>query len=236
MGRVVCIAPRLDLMSDLAGASFAKVAANILDSRGVDIVLTHLQNEYPRIDILVILPLIDALGPAVEMGKYSPEGWEVSGAEDLAGFVYRANFLAPLRLAQRVTKLMMANRIKGTVSFVGSVLGDVATPWNALFSSSMAALHALAGSLRLEVAPYQIKVLLLKMGYNKSMVLNNNMSTFQLPSANVYKDIENHIFYQAVWDREEVASRAKIFANLAVQTTLNRHFGVHHFIATILAP
>ncbi|KAJ9056453.1 NADPH-dependent 1-acyl dihydroxyacetone phosphate reductase [Entomophthora muscae] len=233
--RVVCIAPHLDMMEELVGSSFDKVASNLLDPRGIDIITEHLQKNYPRIDILMIPPSIDALGPVVEVGNYSG-GWRESCNEDIAGLVYRANLLAPLCLAQNITKLLMANKMKGTVSFIGSVLGDVATPWNALFSSSMAALHALADSLRLEVAPYRIKVLLLKMGYDKSMVVNNNLPTLHFPQTSVYKSVENHVFYRAVWNKEEVESRAKIFANVAVQTTLNRHLGVHYLIESLLAP
>lgn len=55
-------------------------------------------------------------------------------------------------------------------------------------------------------------------------------------AASAYKSVENHVYFRAIWNREEVESRGKVFANVAVQTTLNRHLGVHYLMETLLAP
>lgn len=235
--KIICIAPRLELLSELEGDKFDKVASNLLLPKALDQVISYIQAKYSRIDIVMIPPSVDALGPAIEIGRsevLDPAAQDAS--EDVASMVYNANVIVPLSLAQRVSRLMMANNIKGTISFVGSILGDVPTPWNALFSSSMAALHSLANSLRLEVSPYQIRVLLFKMGYDKSMVINNNLHNLQTPYNSVYRSVENHVAYRAVWNRQEIESRGKVFASVAVCTTLNRHHGAHYILELALSP
>lgn len=235
--RIVCIAPQLELLSELQGDKFDKIAANLQVPKALDQVISYIQAKYPCIDIVMIPPSVDALGPAIELGRSDNQDLDAQGSsEDVASMVYSANVLAPLSLAQRVARLMMANNIKGTISFVGSILGDVPTPWNALFSSSMAALHSLANSLRLEVSPYQIRVLLFKMGYDKSMVINNNLHNLQSPYNSAYKSVENHVAYRAVWNRQEIESRGKVFASVAVHTTLNRHHGAHYILELALSP
>lgn len=47
---------------------------------------------------------------------------------------------------------------------VGSIVGDLTTPWGGIYSASKAALHSLTDALRLELRPFNIDVVIVKPG------------------------------------------------------------------------
>ncbi len=78
--------------------------------------------------------------------------------------LFDLNLFAPLSLAQAVIP-HMRRQGSGTIVNVGSIAGHVALPWMPLYSASKSALGALTESLRMELKPDGIHVMLVCPGY-----------------------------------------------------------------------
>ncbi len=119
--------------------------------RGVEQALAHLGG----IDILVHCAGM-GIGGAVE---------EVSAGELLHQI--DVNTLGFVRVAQQVLPLMRVQR-RGLLLPIGSVAGFISIPFQSSYSASKFALEALVEALRLEIAPFGIRVCLVEPGDTKT--------------------------------------------------------------------
>ncbi len=76
---------------------------------------------------------------------------------------FHTNVFAPLELVRQFVPPMI-KKGKGTVVNIGSVSGVLTTPFSGAYCASKAALHALSDALRLELAPFGIKVITVQPG------------------------------------------------------------------------
>jgi uncharacterized protein len=77
--------------------------------------------------------------------------------------MYRANSLAPARIAHALLPDMVAKK-RGGLIFTGSIEGDAVFPWSAGYAASKAFLHSLVMALWYEVKGSGVDVLLLAPG------------------------------------------------------------------------
>jgi len=82
------------------------------------------------------------------------------------------NFFGTAYMTQAVAPHMM-NARSGVIVNIGSMVGDVPTPFSGVYSASKAAVHAYSTSLRMELAPWGIKVVIAKLGGVKSSISSN---------------------------------------------------------------
>jgi NAD(P)-dependent dehydrogenase (short-subunit alcohol dehydrogenase family) len=120
--------------------------------------------------------------------------------------VLETNFFSPLRLAQRVLPEMRRRR-HGRIINMSSISGKVAIPVMGPYAASKYALEAASDSMRLELYPFGIHVVLIEPGYIHT---NMNRNARELSSAyakgaerSPYKEI-----YQAFLDRWEKTRKA----------------------------
>jgi 1-acylglycerone phosphate reductase len=117
------------------------------------------------------------------------------------------NLFGTIRLVNAVVP-RMATRGQGLVIAVGSILGELGTPFSGLYNTSKAALHSYIETLSLECKPLGVKVMLVSPGSVRSNIivvcslflpstaLNTNCSdveqnqkkTFALHEQSLYKD------------------------------------------------
>jgi short-subunit dehydrogenase len=64
----------------------------------------------------------------------------------------------------------MAKRQHGTVVAIGSILGEMATPFQGFYNASKAALHSYTDTLRMECRPLKLKIVLVAPGAIKSNI------------------------------------------------------------------
>ncbi len=100
-----------------------------------------------------------------------------SGPDPETRALFDLNFFAPLALAQAAIPVFRKQR-SGMIVNVGSIAGDVPLPWMPLYSASKAALASLTRSLRTELAPDGIAVLLVSPGY---VLTDFHQHSFGLP-------------------------------------------------------
>lgn len=102
---------------------------------------------------------VDALVHNAGFGVFGPV--EEVDAEAVAR-QFEVNLFGPLRLTRRLLPGLRARR--GRIVFVGSLAGRFALPFQAHYSASKAALAAVSDALRLELAPFGVRVSLVEPG------------------------------------------------------------------------
>ncbi|KAJ1818836.1 hypothetical protein LPJ60_004105 [Coemansia sp. RSA 2675] len=114
-----------------------------------------------RIDVLVNNAGVLCAGPTVEA--------PLSRVEE----VFDTNVIGLARLCSAVAPVMMDRR-RGTIVNVGSVSGYVATPWVGFYAASKAAAHAYSDALRMELAPFGVRVVVVAPGSIRSNLVANH--------------------------------------------------------------
>ena len=77
---------------------------------------------------------------------------------------FETNFFAPLALTQAVVRKMVEEKRPGKVVFTSSIGGLMAVPYGGPYATTKHALEALAGSMKVELAPFGIQVQLINPG------------------------------------------------------------------------
>ena len=110
---------------------------------------------------------------------------------------FETNVFAPLQLVRAVAPEMIA-RGCGTIINIGSVSGDVITPFSGTYSASKSAFNAFSDTLRIELAPLGVAVMTVKPGAIRSRFADNAYKVLErtLPENSFYRSIE-----AALWKR-----------------------------------
>ena len=139
----------------LAGAGFTARQLDVNDGAA----LAHLADELQSLDILINNAGYGAMGPLLDGGVEAMRQQFETNVFAVVG-VTRALF-APLR------------RGRGLVVNIGSVSGVLVTPFAGAYCASKAAVHALSDALRLELAPFGIRVMEVQPGAIASQFASN---------------------------------------------------------------
>ena len=120
-------------------------------------------------------------------------GWGLWGCvEDVSVDEFRAqfetNFFSIIRLIQEVTPTMRKQG-SGTIVNVSSVAGRIGFPASPAYISSKFALEGLSESLRLEMAPFGVNVVIIEPGVIKTNFLNPMKLAKRSESDTAYRDI-----------------------------------------------
>lgn len=81
---------------------------------------------------------------------------------------FEANFFSIIHLTQTFTPLLISS--KGLILNVGSVAAIVPYVFGSVYNASKAALHAFSNTLRLELEPFGVRVLVVVTGGVKSRI------------------------------------------------------------------
>ncbi len=88
---------------------------------------------------------------------------------------FEANFFSAVRMIKAVLPGMLAQR-GGTIINVSSVLGRLGTPFNGAYAASKFALEGLSESLRTELWPFGVRVVVLEPGLFRTEIQRNQVS------------------------------------------------------------
>jgi NAD(P)-dependent dehydrogenase (short-subunit alcohol dehydrogenase family) len=155
---------------------------DVCDDASVNACVCEIERRTGPVDILINNAGI-AIGAAIE---------EIS-LGDLRK-QYETNIFGVLRVTQRVLPLMRQRR-RGRIINMSSIAGKISSPILGPYSSSKHALEAISDSLRLELYPFGIFVVLLEPGYIETSM---NRTASELSSA--YVEGAEHSPFRAVYE------------------------------------
>jgi len=146
------------------------------DENSVKTAIQKILEQKQRIDVLV-----------------NNAGWGLWGCvEDVSVDEFRAqfetNFFSIIRLIQKVGPTMRKQG-SGTIVNVSSVVGRIGFPASPAYISSKFALEGLSESLRFELAPFGVNVVIIEPGVIKTNFMKNMRMAEKSESDTVYRDI-----------------------------------------------
>lgn len=184
-----------------------RTAVHLLDGRGLDFLINNAGKSISphRDGPLFISHTDDGIGsvrPAIEI--------DISEAKEVFG----SNIIGVMDMTQTFfPELLLA---RGTIVNVGSVAGHMPLPFHAVYSATKAALYAYSDCMRVELAPFGIKVVYIQTG---NVSTNLVRSRTALNEDSIFMPIEEEFL-----KRQDVAATTGMepleFAKLGVQRLL----------------
>ncbi|ASP39414.1 short-chain dehydrogenase [Bacterioplanes sanyensis] len=124
----------------------------------------EISRRHGKLDYLINNAGFAAMGPLMELSTEQLERQ------------FHTNVYAPVRLTQALLpSLKAANNAK--VINIGSVSGILTTPFSGAYCASKAALHSVSDALRLELAPWNIRVITVQPGAIESSFGDNSLAS-----------------------------------------------------------
>ncbi len=158
-GRVLATARRADrlasLVAEAPAGSIITEAGDVTDSDFRGRLCAVAVERLGGLDVCASVAGSGAVGPFRELSSATLDR------------VMAVNFLAPADLVRRCLPLLAAGTDPAIV-LVGSILGHHPLPWHGEYCAAKAALRSLATTLRTELAPLGIDVLLASLGPTQS--------------------------------------------------------------------
>lgn len=133
---------------------------------------------------------------------------------DDARACFETNFFGLMAIVQSFTPLLIES--KGLILNIGSVAAIVPYVFGSVYNASKAALHAYSNTLRLELQPYDVRVLVVVTGGVQSNIARTKRT---LPEGSLYLGIEEG-FEQRVSHSQDGAMSNEAYANGVVNEAL----------------
>lgn len=144
-------ARRVDRMQGLESAGMHTLAMDVTDDASVTAAVEQIIAETGRIDVLV------------NNAGYGSYGSIEDTPLDEARHQFEVNIFGAMNLTQKVLPHMRAQR-SGTIINISSMGGKMYTPLGGWYHATKFALEALSDSLRMEVEPFGIDVVIIEPG------------------------------------------------------------------------
>ncbi len=139
------------------------------------------------------------------------------------GRLYRAgldvNLWGAIAVTQAFSPLEIAAGRGGSIVNISSVAGCIPTPWSSVYSASKAALTLVGEALRLEMAPFGIKVVTVVTGTVGSRLLLNAPEV-RLPPTSPYLAVEKNVIARRTGEDTGRGMKAKKYVAKAVNDVL----------------
>ncbi|PQE10300.1 hypothetical protein CJF32_00000857 [Rutstroemia sp. NJR-2017a WRK4] len=140
--------------------------------------------------------------------------------------LFDLNVFAVVSVTQAFSPLLIAS--KGTILNIGSILGIAPMYWQGYYNASKAAIAMLTNQLRLELAPFDVKVILEITGGVKTKFFDNQPSV-TLPESSVYAPAKEIVEKAASGANvEKNAVDRMVYAEKVIGNVLKKNPQTHH--------
>jgi NAD(P)-dependent dehydrogenase (short-subunit alcohol dehydrogenase family) len=177
---VYATARRRESLAPLEAQGIRTLALDVNDDASIAAALATVKQEAGHLDMLVNNAGFSQVGAVIDLTR-----------EDLRR-QYETNVIAPVVVAGQAVPLLRAAVAKnGTavVVNVGSIVGLFTTPFAGAYCSSKSAVHSLTDALRMELAPFGIRVVKLQPGGVRSSFGQHAEAAVRLPEDSIYQPI-----------------------------------------------
>jgi NAD(P)-dependent dehydrogenase (short-subunit alcohol dehydrogenase family) len=171
--RPFATARRLEALADLGAEGIEGLRLDVCDSDSIAAAVDTVVARAGRVDVLINNAGTTVFGPIVETPI------------EKVRTVFETNVLGLLAVTQAVFP-GMADRRRGRLVNIGSIVGLVPTPFAAAYCASKSAVHALSDALRMEAKPFGIDVVVVQPGGVKSSIADTgarDIDRFRSPSS-----------------------------------------------------
>jgi len=182
--RVYATARRSDALISLADKGLETLLLDVNNDTSIAAVMARIKSDVGHLDMLINNAGFSQVGAVIDLTR-----------EDLRN-QYETNVIAPVAITRAALPLLRtaaAERGKALVVNVGSIVGLFTTPFAGAYSSSKAAVHSLSDGLRMELAPFGIRVVMIQPGGVRSAFGNHAEEAIRLPQDSVYRPVEENI-------------------------------------------
>ena len=149
--RVVATARRLETLEGLAGPEIATAALDVTDPASIESAVKYAADLVGPIDIVVNNAGYGLIAPVAELDL------------DELRAQLETNVVGVVAVTRAVLPQMVERR-SGRIVNIGSVSGVTATPFSGAYCASKAAVHLISDSMRMELAPFGIRVITVQPG------------------------------------------------------------------------
>ena len=192
-------ASALDYLADKESAT--RLTLDVNNEDNLRDVFAKVTEDFGKIDLLINNAGYAAMGPVVELQT------------DELQQQFATNVFAPVAVTRHALPLLRAAGTSMVIN-VGSVSGVLTTPFSGAYCATKAALHSLSDAMRMELAPFGIRVLTVQPGAIQSSFGDNSLAGVEhlLTEGSAYRAVEDKIRERAVASQQNPTT-AGDFAN-----------------------
>ncbi|GJJ08453.1 hypothetical protein Clacol_002671 [Clathrus columnatus] len=132
--------------------------------------------------------------------------------------MFETNVFGPMTMVQQFIPFLIAGG-DGLIVNIGSVVATVPLPFGATYSAAKGALHSFGNTLRVELAPFNIKVTTVITGGVKSNV-SAPQHRYQLPSNSLYLPMKEDFLSKRQGNSQKSAMDTDAYARSIVASTI----------------
>ncbi len=185
---VYATARRPESLEPLAAEGIHTLALDVNDDTSSAAAMDVVSEREGRLDMLVNNAGFSQVGAVLDMER------------DNLRRQYETNVISPFMVVRRALPLMrtaVAGAGAADVVNIGSIVGLFTTPFAGSYCSSKAALHSLTDALRMELAPFGIRVITVQPGGVKSSFGDNAEHGLRLPENSPWLPVKAGILARA---------------------------------------
>ena len=182
--RVYATARRIETLAPLERDGIRGLKLDVNDDTSIAGAFEAVAADAGHLDLLVNNAGFSQVGAVIDLTR-----------EDLRR-QYETNVIAPVAVTAKAVPLLRAAVTRNgsaVVANVGSIVGLFTTPFAAAYCSSKAAVHSLTDALRMELAPFGIRVVSIQPGGIRSSFGEHAEEAIRLPDGSLYKAAEHGI-------------------------------------------
>jgi NAD(P)-dependent dehydrogenase (short-subunit alcohol dehydrogenase family) len=182
--RVYATARRRESLASLEAEGIIGLALDVDDDGSIAGAFDAVTRDVGHLDMLVNNAGFSQVGAVVDLTR-----------EDLRR-QYETNVIAPVMVTRKAVPLLraaVASNGSALVANVGSIVGLFSTPFAGAYCSSKAALHSLTDALRMELAPFGIRVVSIQPGGVRSHFGQHAEAAMRVPEDSLYRPVEDRI-------------------------------------------